>query len=223
MKIGHPWQGRRVEWQAAGGTTAVCGVLAEWGQDVLVLYEENNERYYYVPLVQTRKLRLLSEGEEPAPVKAEQPLVPRGERASYRKALMGARGVYAEIGVSGGSIYGYLSGIMNDFFVFCSPACSSIFIPLHHLKYISPTNKPSAPYNLTAEQFPLRPASMGMARTFDQQLRKLEGKFVMLAIDEHDMMAGVLREASERTVDLTTADGRPVMVHIGSIRCLSLL
>lgn len=223
MAGSHPWVGRRVEWQGAGGTAAVSGILAEWGQDVLVLYEENKKRFYYAPLVQTRQLRLLYAGEDEAMSLPEQPLIPFGEQATFRKALMGARGVYAEVLVVGGSIYGYLSGIMNDFFVFCSPGYPVIFVPLHQLQYMSPTGALTAPYNLSAQQFPLRPAPPGMARNFEQQLHKLEDEFVMLAVDESDRITGLLEEVRDRTVVVTTAEGQPVIVQIGSIRMLILL
>ena len=219
----HSWVGKSVELSIKNVERPLRGQLLQWGTDLLVLYQSSTSRFYYVPLVGVIQLRLTQELDEAALLNIEQPLVTAGEQATYRKALMGARGKYAELKISENqSLYGYLSGIMNDYFVFCSPTYPIILIPLVHLKYMSPIPADRVPYNLTLEQFPLRPVSIGMARTFSQQLLKWSGEFVKLEIDEGTISFGLLAQVDNQQITLQDAYGQPVIISIHSIRSVSI-
>ena len=143
------------------------------------------------------------------------------EKLTYRKALHASKGSFSEIRLSSSrSLHGYLAGIMNDFLIFCSPLHGAVLIPLQHLSYLSPYPSGLAPYKLTPEQFPLRPLSLGLSRSFSQQLAKLEGEFIVAARGECPDAAGLLVSAAGPLAELTDADGSPVLLHVSAIEAL---
>src|SRR5690242_3316889 len=109
--------GQEVEVEISGDRW-VAGRLQGVGSDLLVLYGE--QKYYHIPFVHVQQIKrstlpphLLSGGEA-----VEAPLDMPAEKISYRKMLMNAKGRFVEVYVTGGkSIHGYLTSIMNNYFV----------------------------------------------------------------------------------------------------------
>jgi hypothetical protein len=136
---------------------------------------------------------------------------------------MNAKGMFSEIYISGNqSIHGYLTTVMNDFFVFYSPVYHTVIVSLHHLKYLVPYNPNVTPYTLTSEQFPLKPSPITLARTFDQQLRKLIGEFVVLDLGENPNKIGVLKNVDQSIIELATASGASVLLHFDHVKTVHL-
>ncbi len=127
---------------------------------------------------------------------------------SLRKILTYARGLFSEVYFSSGRpIYGYVSSVMNDYFIFCSPVYHTVAVSLQHLKYISPCPATAAPYNLSPGQFTPRPSPVTLARTFEMQLRKLEGELIIFNLGMLPGETGVLATAGEQMLELTGEDG----------------
>lgn len=220
MKNRHPLLNQQIEIVITGKMKPIRGKLIEFGQDILVLY--NGKQFYYVPLIHLQQLRVSSVEESITDV-PEMLIEPFNDPLSYRKILMNAKGMFSEIYVSGNhSIHGYLTSVMNDFFVFYSPVYHTVIISLQHLKYLIPYSADATPYMLTPEQFPLRPSPVTLSRTFDQQLRKLIGEFVVLDLGENPNLTGVLKNVDQSMIELTTASGNAVFLHFDHVKSIHI-
>ncbi|NIK76121.1 hypothetical protein FHS15_001228 [Paenibacillus castaneae] len=220
MKNHHQLLDQQVELEISGKAAPVRGKLIEFGQDILVLH--NGTQFLYIPLIHIQQLRI-SEQEEESYVVPEMPFEPYNEPISYRKILMNAKGMFSEIYITGNqSIHGYLTTVMNDFFVFYSPVYHTVIISLHHLKYLIPYNPNVTPYTLTPEQFPLKPSPLTLARTFDQQLRKLVGEFVVLDLGGNSNKIGVLKNVNQSIIELSSASGDAVFLHFDHVKTVHI-
>ncbi|MGN7384360.1 Uncharacterised protein [Chlamydia abortus] len=215
--------GQTVELEISGRHSPIQGTLVDLGDDILVIHNRSLQ-FLYIPLLHLKTIRqVLLTGEDMIPVPGEAPFDKQAETISYRKILMNAKGVFSELYITGSqSIHGYLTSIMNDYFVFYSPVFHTIYIPLHHVKYLIPYTTGSTPYSLHHERFPVKPASLTLSRTFDQQLKKLEGEFVVLDLGENPSKIGLLRSVDAPTLDLVTAKGETVVLHMDHIKTIHL-
>lgn len=219
MKNLRPLLGRYLELELSGKQQIVSGKLIDVGQDILVLY--NGINFLYVPLLHLQHLRLIH-ADETFDV-PEMPYEPTSDQISYRKILMNAKGMFSELYITGSqSIHGYVNSVMNDFFVFYSPVYHSVIVSLSHLKYLIPYNPNVTPYTLTPEQFPLKPSPLTFARSFDQQLQKLVGEFVIFDLGENPSKIGVLKGIEQNMIELSTAGGSPVFLHLNHVKTVHL-
>jgi len=213
----HPLFDRLVELDVSGTSIPIRGKLIDMGPDIAVI--RGSSQFYYVPLIHIQQLRTSLYEEEVSD--DELPFDPETEPISYRKMLMSAKGMFSELYITGNhSIHGYVMSVMNDYFVFYSPVYHSIIISLDHLKYLSPYHPNVTPYLLSPEQFPLKPSSVSLTRTFDQQLRKLVGEFVILDLGESPNRIGVLRGLDGQLLELTNAAGQSVFIHYNHIKTI---
>jgi hypothetical protein len=220
MKNRHPLLHRQVELEISGKVAPIRGKLIEVGQDILVLH--NGTQFLYIPLIHLKQLRISSKEEEQLEA-PEMPFEPYNEPISYRKILMNAKGMFSEIYITGNqSIHGYLTTVMNDFFVFYSPVYHTVIVSLHHMKYLIPYNPNVTPYTLTPEQFPLKPSPLTLARTFDQQLRKLIGEFVVLDLGENSNKIGVLKSVDQSMIELANESGHAVFLHFDHVKTVHI-
>lgn len=215
--------GKQVEVTISGKKTPIHGKLIDLGSDILVLF--NGKKFLYIPLLHLQQLSLSEESslENEYPLVNPEPPFENQNDISYRKILMNAKGVFTEIYTSGNqSIHGYVTSIMNDFFVFYSPVFHAVYIPMQHLKYMIPYDTNVTPYSLTQERFPLSPSTITLARTFDQQLKKLEGQFVILDLGEHSNKIGQLKTIQNNVIELVVAGGETVFLHMDHIKTVHL-
>ena len=220
MKNRHPLLDHYVELDISGKAVPIRGKLIDLGQDILVLH--NGTQFLYVPLIHLQQLRLSVRENQEMDV-PEIPFEPQNDPISYRKVLMNAKGMFSELYIAGNqSIHGYLTSVMNDFFVFYSPVYHSVIVSLSHLKYLIPYNPNVTPYTLTPEQFPLKPSPITLARTFDQQLGKLIGEFVILDLGENPNKIGVLKSIDQNMIELSTAGGNAVYLHFDHVKTVHL-
>jgi hypothetical protein len=221
MKYRHPLLDRYIELDISGKTITIQGKLIDMGQDILVVH--NGTQFLYIPLIHVQQLRLAKTADAQAISVPELPFEPQNDPISYRKVLMNAKGMFSEIYITGNqSIHGYLTSVMNDFFVFYSPVYHSVIVSLQHLKFLIPYNPNVTPYTLTPEQFPLKPSPITLARTLDQQLRKLIGEFVILDLGENPNKIGVLKSIDQNIIELSTAGGNSVYLHFDHVKTVHL-
>ncbi|GFN30915.1 DUF2642 domain-containing protein [Paenibacillus xylaniclasticus] len=221
MKHTHPLMNRYVDLDISGKAIPLRGKLIDMGQDILVIH--NGQQFVYVPIIHLQQMREVSKQESILIEVPEIPIEQPNDPISYRKMLMNAKGMFSELYITGNqSIHGYLTSVMNDYFVFYSPVYHSVVISLTHLKYLIPYNPNVTPYTLTPEQFPLKPSPLTLARTFDQQLRKLIGQFVILDLGENPNKIGVLKSVEQNMVELANAGGTPVFLHLDHVKTVHL-
>ncbi|MFD1953668.1 DUF2642 domain-containing protein [Paenibacillus thailandensis] len=221
MKNHHPFFDKTVELYISEHETPIRGKLAEIGQDIFVIL--SGGKYVYVPINHLQQLRLVTEEADERAERSDNQLDMNNEPVSYRKTLMNAKGMFSEIFITGNqTIHGYLTSVMNDFFVFYSPVYHTVIVSLQHLKYLIPYQPNATPYMLTAEQFPLRPSAISLARTFDAQLRKLTGEFVIFDLGANPNKIGVLQSVEGNIAEIVNAAGKSVYVHLDHIKTVHI-
>lgn len=215
--------GKQIELDIPGKIPMIKGVLIDVGNDIFVVY--NGEQFLYIPTFHIHLMKLAKHinpelnfiPDSPSPFENQ------NEEISYRKILMNARGVFLEVYITGNqSISGYITSIMTNYFIFYSPVFHTLIIPLHHLKYLIPYSPNATPYSLSQDHFPLIPTNMSLARSFDQQLKKLEGTLVVLDLGDNPHKIGVLKKVENSRVELITANEESVYLHIDHIKTVHL-
>ncbi|KAB8129894.1 DUF2642 domain-containing protein [Gracilibacillus oryzae] len=191
------------------------GILIEAGSDILLIYK-NNE-FIYIPVAHIQQIKKCNDGR----ITPELDLPGHMKELSLRKVLINAKGIFTEIVVSSAqSIHGYITNVLNDYFVFYSPVYKTMFIPLHHLKWLIPYKENEIPYGLAQEQLPLHPSTMNLSRTLEIQLQKLLGKIVIIDLGTKPDHIGKLKNIYPTMMELVSARQEPVFLplnHIGSI------
>ncbi|NQX61160.1 DUF2642 domain-containing protein [Paenibacillus qinlingensis] len=192
------------------------GILVDAGQDILVLY--NGERYIYIPSFHILNVSMnTKKSSTDFSTLTEKPI--NSDKISYRKMLMNSKGVFTEIFVSGFQpVHGYITHIMTNYFEFYSPVYKTMFIPLIHLKWLIPYSDYHTPYLLDKKCFPVNPSDLPLSRSFEEQLRKLEGKIVVFDLGRTPNKIGLLKEIDNNIVHMITAEGKTFYTNIQHIK-----
>ncbi len=213
--------GKKVELKISGCKVPIMGELVDLGSDIIVIFSET--RYVYVPIhhLQHMKLAQDGEGEDSSPGDSE-PLVDHNH-ISYRKMLMNSRGIFTEISLGGPSpLHGYVTSIMNDYFIFFSPLYHSVYIPLHHVKSICPLPPTMTPYYLSQHLIQVQQPAVSLSRTLDQQLEKFQNELVIFDLGESPLKAGLLKKVDNRIIELVEAGGSTILLHCDHIKSIHL-
>lgn len=215
MKTMRSYINQYVELSVSGKRDCVRGLLIDIGSDIMVL--QDGERLLYLPLLHLKQMTLSVKQE--AIVELSRDSWEPSQDLSYRKVLMNAKGMFTELYITGNqSIHGYVTSIMNDFFVFQSPVFHSVLIAMRHLKYLIPYSPNTTPYAMNPTSFPVSTPTMALARTIDQQLKKLEGEFVVLNLGENPGKIGLLKTADTPIIELITSGGASMFMHIDHVK-----
>ena len=199
------------------------GTLLDSGLDIIVMYDDKNQHFLYIPIVHVQQLKeTILDKEDPSyQPPSERPI--ETNLISFRKALMIAKGLFVQVYVTGNkSIHGYLTSIMNDYFVFHSPVYKTMFIAMKHVKWLIPYPPNATPYSLNNEDLPLMPVSTPLARSFDEQLKKFENQLVIIDGGENTEQIGLLQKVRNNKVILITAEREMVYRNIEHIKTIQL-
>ncbi|TVY11943.1 DUF2642 domain-containing protein [Paenibacillus cremeus] len=215
MKAMRSFINQSVEIAVSGKKDVLRGTLIDIGNDILVLHMDT--QFIYVPLLHLQQL---------SPTKKVDEIVNAAEinweptpDLSYRKVLMNAKGMFTELFITGNqSIHGYITSIMNDFFVFHSPVFHSVLVSMRHLKCLIPYELNATPYAMSPSAFPLNPKPIALARNIDQQLKKFEGQFAVLNLGESSGKIGLLKTADSPIIEIVTASGESAFMHIDHVK-----
>ena len=196
------------------------GVLVDAGLDILVVYQEPN--FFYIPLVHVQHIQRSSVPSASLNT-TDIPIHEQIESISYRKILENAKGRFVEIYVTGNkTIHGYLTSIMNDYFVFYTPVYKTIFVSLEHVKWLIPYPTNQTPYSLDNHHFPVNPTTVTLARTFEQQCVRLEGRFIVFDLGDHPNKIGLLKKVVNNRIELITANGAGVLWTLRHLKTFHL-
>ncbi|MDQ0201207.1 DUF2642 domain-containing protein [Neobacillus ginsengisoli] len=212
--------GKYIEVEISGGVFHK-GTLIAAGLDIIVIHDGRTNSFLYIPFVHIQRLKETSIEEntyyDPP---SEKPI--DTDAISFRKILTIAKGMFVKVYVTGNkSIHGYLTSIMNDYFVFHSPVYKTMFISMNHVKWVIPYPSNTTPYSLNNQNLPLKPASIPLARSFEEQLKKLENQLVILDGGDNPEKIGFLQKVRNNKTTLITVEGETVyrnLVHIKSIQ-----
>jgi hypothetical protein len=214
------------------GNKSFRGELTDLGEDILVLFDGQQFVYVYIPLLHVHRINHSNIDEDtnnPSHFSlakdinhpSEPSLAEEMESISYRSILENAKGRFIEIYVTGNkSFHGYITNVLSDYFVFYSPVYKVMFIPFHHLKWLTPYNRSITPYTLSNEKLPVNPSNVPFLRSLEEQLKTLEGKLVVFDGGEDPMKIGLLKKVKDNLVELAIANGESVyltLTHIKSV------
>jgi hypothetical protein len=215
-------KGKNIEIEISGGSFHK-GILIDSGLDIVVMYEGRTHSFLYIPFVHIQRLKevKIMEDETSYDPPSEKPF--ETEAISYRKILMSAKGLFVKVYVTGNkSIHGYLTSIMNDYFVFHSPAYKTMFISMNHVKWLIPYPPNTTPYSLDNQHLHLNPPPASLARTFEEQLKKLENQLVILDGGDNPEKIGLIQKVRNNKAILITADGETVYRNLEHIKTIQL-
>jgi hypothetical protein len=210
---------KQVEVEISGNYHIFTGKLIDMGLDLLVLFHE--QRFYYIPLVHVQNLKEISQSNDAHEVDnlPEEPIGYQTSGLSYRKILNHAKGHFVEIYVTGNkSIHGYLTSIMNDYFLFYSPVYKAMFVSMNHLKWLIPYRPNLTPYSLSNQFLPVNPVNISLSRTFEEQCKKLVGNMVIFDLGDNPNKIGFLQNADNQIMELVNANGVKVCWNLRHLK-----
>ncbi|MGZ9583889.1 DUF2642 domain-containing protein [Paenibacillus marinisediminis] len=199
------------------------GVLIDVGLDMMVLFHE--QQFFYIPLVHVQRFKAVTPtGEEGAGmVPSERPIDYGSDSLSFRKILNYAKGQFVEIAVTGDKpIHGYLTSIMNDYFVFYSPVYKAVFVSMNHLKWLIPYRSDITPYSLSHQSMPFNPVHISLSRTFEELCKRLEGNLVMFDHGDHPDKIGLLNKVNNQAIELINATGDKVSWNLNHLKTVNI-
>jgi hypothetical protein len=210
--------GKQVELEVSG-KVMLTGILVDVGLDIIVIY--NGKEYLYIPHLHIHNIKISTKPDtELSDVTPELPF-DENDTISYRKTLINAKGRFVEIYVTGNrSIHGYVTAILNDYFVFYSPVYKTMFISLNHLKWLTPYQTNITPYTLSNEVLPVKPTNIPLQRSLEEQLKKFEGQLVVFDLGDNPSKIGLLKQVQNNIIELVTASGNSVfwkLMHVKTV------
>lgn len=194
------------------------GLLVDVGNDIVVIY--NGTDYIYISLYHIQYYKfvnsLVVEIQKPemdSTIKRESPSI------SLRKVLSTSKGIFTEIYVTGAhSIHGYVTSVMNDYFVFYSPVYKTVYISLKHLKWLTPYQENQVPYALNKNELPVNPLNITLARTFEEQLIKMVGKIMVFDFGEYENKIGKMTKVEDSHIELIKARDEKMYLNLQHVK-----
>jgi hypothetical protein len=208
MNVFKELMGKNIEIEISGGNFH-SGILVDSGLDILVLYAGRSEKFFYIPTVHIQRVKEAKTDQNTIVYEtpSEKPIEPDSLSISFRGILTSARGRFVEVYVTGNkSIHGYLTSIMNNHFVFYSPIYKTVFISMDHVKWLIPYPEHSSPYSIVNQTLPAAPASIPLARSFEDQCKKLENQLVVIDGGDSSEKIGLLQKVWNNQLTLITAE-----------------
>jgi hypothetical protein len=203
------------------GKKTITGMLIDFGSDILVLYD--GERFIYLPKMHVHSINHSFDYYTEILKPESMPIISDEDSLSLRKVLTNAKGLFSEIFITNHqSIHGYITSVLNDYFVFYSPVYKMMLIPLHHLKWLIPYKDSQRPYDLSNEELPLVPHQVPLARSFSEQCKKFEGKLVIFDLGKDSKKIGKLVKIENNQIQLTINRNETVIINVQHIKSVHL-
>lgn len=117
------------------GKKMIHGTLIDVGSNIIVMF--NGRDYIYVPIYHIQNFKIDDQNEYSTTLTNNEAGLmfeeSKNENLTMRKVLTQAKGMFVEIYVTSGSpLHGYITSIMNNYFVFHSPIYKKMYITLKH-------------------------------------------------------------------------------------------
>lgn len=203
------------------GKTMLSGILIDLGLDILVIFD--GLKYLYIPLIHLHNIRERIAEEAIQKPAGNVPIEEMSDSLSYRKTLTNAKGKFVEVFVTGNqSIHGYITSVLNDYIVLYSPVYKDMLISMHHLKWLTPYHNSLTPYTLSNEKLPVVPSSMPLARSFEEQLQKYDGKLLVFDLGNHPDKVGLVTSILNNIVHIITAGGESVYWKLSHLKTIHI-
>lgn len=198
------------------GDKRFTGILIDIGLDIDVIYDGTN--YIYIPAAHIQNISRSNKHKENELIYPDDPHQQEND-ISFRKVLNNAKGQFIELYISGTqSIHGFITSILTNYFVFYSPIFKTMFIPFFHLKWLIPYQYKKAPYSLDKILLPIHSSEITLARTFEEQIKKLEGNIVVFDLGHQANKIGLLKKVEQNIVELVTAGEQTIYFNIQHLK-----
>lgn len=224
MKVFSQLIGKNIEIEISGGNF-YTGILVDSGLDIVVLYLGKNQTFLYIPVVHIQRIKEAKQDESSIMYTppSERPLETESQSISFRGILTIARGRFVEVYVTGNkSIHGYLTSIMNNHFVFYSPVYKTVFISMDHVKWLIPYPEQATPYSINNQTLPAAPAPIPLARSFEDQCKKLENQLVVIDGGDSSEKIGLLQKVSNYQLIIITAEREIVYRNLEHVKTIHI-
>lgn len=199
------------------GKKIINGTVVDVGSDIIVLFDGKD--YIYLPIVHMKNVQVGDKQENNIINPTSLPGIYVDKELSFRKVLTTAKGMFVEIYIaSNQSIHGYVTSIMNNYFVFYSPIFKTMYVTLSHVKWIIPYPTDQRPYGLDNQNLPVQPTSLSLARTFDMQVERLTNEVVVFDMGETENVIGKINRVEGNIVELQVARDFPVYLNLNHIK-----
>lgn len=197
------------------GNVELIGVLIDYGLDVIVIFDGFD--YVYFPSGHLRFIRLVTNVSQ-----ISEPTYDRIDlenSLSFRGILHESKGMFVKLFVSGNqAIHGYVTNVLTDYFIFFSPVYKTMLIPLFHLKWLIPYPQNQTPYSLSKKTLTANPAVFKMARTFEEQLKKMGERIVVFDLGSNPDKIGLIKNIQNNVVELISANQKPIYWNLQHIK-----
>ena len=198
------------------------GIIVDSGSDMIVLY--NGYDYYYIPNNHIHEVKTNVYNENSIIMPTETPdivLNNSNDDLTLEKVLSHAVGIYCEIYVNGNqALHGYISNIMDDYFVFQSPIYKTIYIKIEHLKWLIPYSDNQSPYKLSDNDFPIQTFNETLSNTFEKQIETLKSKLVVFNQGEKANHIGRMNNIKGHIVELQTARENSIYLNLHHLKSM---
>lgn len=221
MDVLADYLGRVVHIEASGQLTFI-GILVDIGEDILVI--NDGRQYVYLPtehihaVKEAEKEWMEEEGEERnGTIRIENGTI------NLRKILDNARGLFIECYITGNhTLHGYITQLLDDYFVFYSPVYHTVFVSIEHLKYLIPYYPGTTPYAVEKGYLSIEENHANFAPSFEGLFKTVEGRFIVLDLGGNPEKTGFFAEITGGLIKLVTARGEVYHWNIKHIKTVHL-
>jgi hypothetical protein len=201
------------------GKDAVNGILKDFGDDILVVY--NGQQFLYIPLEHVDRIQMNPNKDEFVEQPAEVTPGIMLDDISFQKMIKNAIGLYLEISVGGGlSFHGWITKMLNDYYVFQTPMYGPLYVSGKHTKWLIPHTHVANPYSLPAQ--PINPSGAALLANFSDQLKQEIGKLVILDGGKDSLKMGMLKNVANGTIELVVANGDTAYLNLQHVKSIQL-
>lgn len=217
MNLINSFLGKQILVIISGVVQALDGVLIEIGQDVIVI--KNLDNYLYIPTAHIKYVRKNLEG---IPGPDNELSLPTQGTLTLETIVENGKGIFTEIFINGvHPLHGYIQKILSDYLVFHSPIFGTILVHLKHLKYLHPYPNETRPYALKHDDLQTNSPVIPAEPTFTEQLKKMEGKFIMIDLADQPQKVGLLKSVHSPMIELVTSAGQSIFSMIEHIQTVN--
>lgn len=211
MNCLQPMLGKTIELKITENVNR-SGVLIDYGDDIVVIYDGND--YLYVPAAHIQTIQLTTLPQAIIGYKVTDVV----NEISLEEILKKSFGIFLQIYVSGNqSIHGYITHVQSNYFVFYSPIHKTMYIPMFHLKWLIPYPDNPMPYMINSVLPETSPGNQ-LNDTFEGQLKELEGHLVVFDWGSNSSKIGMLKSVNQHMAELITADQTSVFRNIQHVK-----
>ena len=204
------------------GNLNFIGYLIDFGPDIVVI--NNGREYVYLPTQHIHAVKQVDEEwieDEPDETNSTIPI--ENGSIDLRKILENARGRFIECYITGNhALHGYITQLMDDYFVFYSPVYHTVFISTYHLKYFIPYYPGTTPYGVDKAYLSIESNPINFAPTFEELFKTIEGRFIVMDLGGNPNKTGFFKGISKGVIKLATANGEIYHWNIKHIKTVHL-